>query len=94
VIGANRSVVVSRLKVLRGATPRSIAKGLISKFFPPPPPTGDRTPLNRLLGRRAAMRSFFAFLSAAILPHIPNKRLAALIHMHMLDTDDLRAAVP
>jgi hypothetical protein len=39
-------------------------------------------------------RSFFAFASAAILPHIPDKRLAALIDVHMLDTDNLRPAVP
>jgi len=27
-------------------------------------------------------------------PHIPNKRLAAFIHLHMLDPDDLRASAP
>ena len=31
--------------------------------------------------------------AAAILPHIPNKRLAALIHMQMLNTDNLRTPV-
>ena len=36
----------------------------------------------------------FAFSSATMLPHIPNKRLAALIDMHMLDPHNLRATVP
>jgi|RhiMetdeSRZDD1v2_1073273.scaffolds.fasta_scaffold82477_2 hypothetical protein len=31
--------------------------------------------------------------SAAILPHIPNDGLAALIHVHMLDTHKLGAAL-
>jgi len=35
----------------------------------------------------------FAFASAAILPHIPDKRLASLIHMHMLDPHELGAGL-
>jgi hypothetical protein len=31
--------------------------------------------------------------SAAVLPHIPNDGLAALIHVHMLDTHELGAAL-
>ena len=49
------------------------------------PPIGDH------LTKRS--RLFFAFSSAAILPHVPNKRLAAFIYLHMLDADKLRAAV-
>jgi hypothetical protein len=31
---------------------------------------------------------------AAILPHVPNERLAALVYMNVLNTDHLRSAVP
>jgi hypothetical protein len=51
--------------------------------------TRDRVSFGRL------EPSFFVLsLSAAILPHIPNERLAAFIDVYMLDPDNLRATVP
>ena len=36
----------------------------------------------------------YPLAAAAILPHIPNDRLATLVYMNVLNTDHLRSAVP